>query len=326
MRPGRRRRDFTGVAGESLSMIDRTELLEAALDSLPDGVALFGTEGEVIFWNQAAQGITGYAAMDVLAQTLPKGLEPLLVEEIRNEAVPGGTTLPENRRAVVRARHKLGHDVPVIKRVLVLHNGLGERIGAAALFHPAESVDALPQGENGADKGAEECRADFEERLQMEFDDFARGGPTFGVLWIGVDQAEELRKTHGGGACNAMLEKVRHALAQGLRPAEEMGRWGEDEFLILAHERNAEMLAIRAQALTGLARTADFRWWGDRVSLTVSIGAAQAGGDPAETLVQLLERARQAMQASVMAGGNRAMVAAATAPTAAAEDSTCSPS
>jgi len=84
-------------------MIDRTELLEAALDSLPEGVALFGTEGEVIFWNQAAQGITGYAAMDVLAQTLPEGLELLQVEEIRNEAVPGGTTLPESRRAVVRA-------------------------------------------------------------------------------------------------------------------------------------------------------------------------------------------------------------------------------
>ncbi|MGA2206414.1 MAG: diguanylate cyclase [Terracidiphilus sp.] len=306
-------------------MIDRTELLEAALDSLPEGVALFGAEGEVVFWNQAAQGITGYAAMDVLAQTLPEGLEPL-VEEIRNEAVPGGDMLPESRRAVVLARHKMGHGIPVIKRVLALHDGLGERIGAAALFHPAESVDALPQGENGADKGVEESRSDFEERLQMEFDDFTRGGPTFGVLWIGVDQAEELRKTHGAGACNAMLEKVRHALAQGLRPTEEMGRWSEDEFLVLAHERSAEMLAIHAQTLAGLARTADFRWWGDRISLTVSIGAAQAGGDAAETLVQLLERARQAMQMSARAGGNRAMVAAASAPTAAAEDSTCSPS
>jgi len=304
-------------------MIDRNEVLEAALDSMPEGVALLGTEGEVIFWNQAAQGITGYAAIDVLAQTLPKNLEPLLVEEIRNEVVPCGKTLPENRWALVRARHKLGHGVPVMKRVLVLRNELGERIGAAALFHPAESVDALPQGENGADKGMEECRANFAERLQMELDDFARGGPTFGVLWIGVDQAGELRKTHGAGACNAMLEKVRHALAQGLRPTEEMGRWCEDEFLILAHERNAEMLAIHAQTLTGLARTADFRWWGDRISLTVSVGAAQAGGNPAETLAQLLKRARQAMQMSVRAGGNRAMVAATVS---AMEDSACSPS
>ncbi len=166
------------------------------------------------------------------------------------------------------------------------------RIGAAAVFHPALSLDALPHGETGEDPDAEESRAEFEERLQTEFDDFARGGPPFGVLWIGVDQAEELRKTHGAGACHAMLDKVRHALAQGLRPAEEMSRWGDDEFLVVAHERSAEMLAAHARTLAGLARTADFRWWGDRVSLTVSIGAAQAVGTDAETLAQLLERAR----------------------------------
>ena len=28
-----------------------------------------------------------------------------------------------------------------------------------------------------------------------------------------------------------------------------------------------EMLAAHAQMLAGLARTADFRWWGDRLSL-----------------------------------------------------------
>ncbi len=65
-------------------MTDRTELLEAALDSLPDGIALVGAEGEVIFWNQAAQGITGYAAIDVLALPLPEGLKPLLFEEDQN--------------------------------------------------------------------------------------------------------------------------------------------------------------------------------------------------------------------------------------------------
>ena len=35
-------------------------LLESALDSLPDGVSLFECEGGVVFWNQAAEAITGY--------------------------------------------------------------------------------------------------------------------------------------------------------------------------------------------------------------------------------------------------------------------------
>jgi diguanylate cyclase (GGDEF)-like protein len=171
-----------------------------------------------------------------------------------------------------------------------------------------------------------ENRAELEERLQTEFDDCARGGSPLGVLWIIVDQAEELRKTHGAAACNAMLEKVRHTLAQSLRPTEEIGRWDGDEFLIVAHERNAGMLAAHAQMLAGRARTADFRWWGDRVSITVSVGAAQAS-DCTEGLAQLLGRARVAMEASSWQGGNRVIAAVSnSAASAAQEDSPCSPS
>lgn len=298
------------------------ELLKAAFDTVPEGVALVGGEGEVVLWNQAAQSITGYAAIDVLARPLPEGLETLFVEQSAESGAAGAS-----KRALVHARHKLGHGVPVIARFLVLRDGLGERIGGAALFHPAESLDALPHGESSDDADADQAREEFEERLQTEFDDFKRGGPPFNVLWIGVDQATDLRKTHGASACNAMLDKVRHALVHGLRPAEEMSRWGDEEFLIVAHERSAEMLASHAHTLAGLARTADFRWWGDRVSLTVSIGAAQAGGDGTETLAQLLGRARQAMETSSRTGGNRATVAAANdAATAPVEGSTCLPS
>jgi len=298
------------------------ELLKAAFDAVPEGVALVGLEGEVVLWNQAAQSITGYAAIDVLARPIPEGLEALLQEKPAEGGAAGAS-----RRALVHARHKLGHGVPVIARYLVLRDELGERIGGAALFHPAESLDALPHGERSNDSVGDEAREEFEERLQTEFDDFKRGGPPFSVLWIGVDQAEELRKTHGVSACNAMLDKVRHALVHGLRPAEEMSRWGDDEFLIVAHERSVEMLASHAHTLAGLARTADFRWWGDRVSLTVSIGVAQARGDDGETLVQLLRRAQQAMEMSSRTGGNRATVAAAIgAVPAPVEEQTCLPS
>jgi GGDEF domain-containing protein len=99
-----------------------------------------------------------------------------------------------------------------------------------------------------------------------------------------------------------MLEKVEQVLGNGLRPAEQMGRWGDDEYLVLSHERTPEMLSAHAQVLAGLARTTDFRWWGDRVSLTVSIGAAQADRDA--SLIELLERAKAAVLSSFHAGGN----------------------
>ena len=206
---------------------------------------------------------------------------------------------------LVWARHKLGHDVRVLTRTAVLLDRLGEAIGIAALFHPVESLDALPHGDTSGSEEVGASQTDLEERLSNEFEDYKRGGPPLGVLWIGIDQAAELRKTHGVGACQAMIEKVHHTLAQGLRPAEELGRWGDDEFLIIAHERTAEMLNAHARTLAGLARTTDFRWWGDRISLTVSIGAAQVRREPEETLPRLLERARAAMETSMQQGGNR---------------------
>jgi diguanylate cyclase (GGDEF)-like protein/PAS domain S-box-containing protein len=301
-------------------MTDRAELLEATLDSFPEGVALLGENCHVLFWNQAAQAITGYAAMDVVGRPAPDALQPLLEcagctggPEFETCNAPSRET---GHGSLVHAQHKLGHEVSAMARLLPLRDGLGTRIGNAILFHPAECLDALPHGVTGEGEDIEASQEDLKERLESLFEDFTHGGLTFGVLWITVDQAHDLRKTHGAGACEAMLKKAEHALAQGLRPAEHLGRWGEDEFLVISHERTPAMLANHGQVLAGLARTADFRWWGDRVSLTVSIGAGQA--ESAGTLADLLERARAAMFSSYQAGGNRI--------TAAPEGHSCSPS
>ncbi|HXR39839.1 MAG TPA: diguanylate cyclase [Terracidiphilus sp.] len=297
-------------------MTDRVELLEAALDCLPEGITLLGEDCRVVFWNHAAQTITGYAAIDLLGRPAPEPLKPLLeCCAASGESDPGSGPEP-GRGFLVIAHHKLGHDVSTMARHLLLRDGLGKRIGVAALFHPAECLDALPHGETGEDDDVQASQADLKDRLESLFADFIQGGLAFGVLWITVDQAHDLRKTHGAGACEAMLAKLERALAQGLRPGEHIGRWGDDEFLVISHERTPAMLANHAQTLAGLARTAEFRWWGDRVSLTVSIGAAQA--ERAGALAELLERAKAAMLSSFHAGGNQI----ASAP----EGHSCSPS
>jgi diguanylate cyclase (GGDEF)-like protein/PAS domain S-box-containing protein len=283
-------------------MADRTELLEVAMDSIPEGVALLGVEGQIVLWNRSAEAITGYGSADLLSRQAPEPLEPLLTAGARLVNIEPDAGGQLGHRTLVHASHKQGHDVPVMARYFVLRDGMGGRIGMAVLFHPADNLDALPHGENSQGGDVKASQAVLEDRLASMFGDFTRGGLPLGVLWISVDQAAELRKTHGAKACEAMLDKVERAMSNGLRPAEEIGRWGDDEFLILSHERTPEMLATHAQALAGLARTADFRWWGDRATLTVSIGAAQA--EQEESLAELLERAKTSMITSFQAGGN----------------------
>jgi diguanylate cyclase (GGDEF)-like protein len=292
-------------------MTDRVELFEAAIDSLPEGLALLHADSggpcEVAFWNQAAVAITGRTGFELVGRTFPATLQPLLGDDCLRDENGSDSATPPGRGFLARIQHNLGHEVSVIVRNMVLRDDLGRHIGSAILFHPADQLDALPRGEHGEDQLVESSQADIEDRMQGLIDDHIQGGPPFGVLWISVDQAHDLRRTHGAGACETMLQKVEKALVQGLRPAEFLGRWGEDEFLVISHERTPAMLADHGQRLAGLARTADFRWWGDRISITVSIGAAQA--DKTANLSGLLGNARSAMTSSSLAGGNQIMSA-----------------
>jgi len=318
-------------------MTDRAELLEATLECFPEGVALLGEDGHVRFWNRAAAAITGYASIELLGRAIPDELSSLLEA---SPASPGQESTaqvaglphatpahPMQMHAMqAHARHKMGFDVSAMARLMVLRDGMGCRIGTAVVFHPAECKDALPLGVTGDDEGVQSSQEDLKERLEGLFQEFTHGGQPFGVLWVTVDQAHDLRKTHGAGACEAMLQKMERTLAHGLQPAEYMGRWGDDEFLVVCHARTQAALAARAQALAGVARTTDFRWWGDRASLTVSVGAAEA--EPEATLATLLERAKAAMFISYHAGGNRINAAPASRGFAASatEEQTCSPS
>jgi diguanylate cyclase (GGDEF)-like protein len=188
-------------------------------------------------------------------------------------------------------------------RKVPLKDALGGTLGAALLFHPVEELDALPHGENLDETAFGRSQEEIEERLDEAFHEWKTACVPFGLLWITIDQAAQMRRTHGRDACEAMLATVEHRLAHGLRPTEVIGRWGNDEFLVLSHERTAAMLVEHAGHLADLARTANFRWWGDQVHLTASIGTAQAiEGD---TLARLMLLAQQAMHAGVFAGGNR---------------------
>jgi diguanylate cyclase (GGDEF)-like protein len=320
-------------------MSDRTEMLEATLDLMDEGVAILDEQSNVLFWNKAAAALTGRPPEDLLARRFPAGLYRIDEEHqtragvsarARKRGAPapladglgwasaarsngGQVAAPDpelddasdsrlSSPTLVSLSHRLGHSVPGMLRKVTLRDSRGNPAGAALLFYPVEEMDKLPHGETGEGAEIERSQAAMEDRLDAAHHQWLTSRMPFGLLWITVDQAESLRKTHGRDACDAMLRTMEQTLLRQMKPAEVMGRWGNNEYLVLVHERTSELLVERAQRLAGLARTADFRWWGDRVGLTLSIGATYAVEE--DTLQSLLLRARQAMQASEYAGGN----------------------
>ncbi len=284
-------------------MSERAELVEAALEVYREGLAVLDGDDRVVFWNRAAEVMTGYPGAQVLGKQLPGSLVGLTSCQGEGDSGNGSPV----HATVVHAQHQHGYDLPAVARRLVLRNGLTERIGTAVVFHCGEQIVALPRaiGCDGLD--VKQSQADVQERLEMEYQASLHGGGPLGILWIAVDQACELRKTHGMRACEAMMDSVERTLSNSLLGGEEIGRWGDDEFLVMAREGGGELWFDRARSLTGVTRTADFRWWGDRISVTASAGLAIAEVD--ENLPGLLERARLAMETSVHAGGNQVTVA-----------------
>jgi GGDEF domain-containing protein len=283
-------------SGMPAAAAQRAMLFGIALDAIDEGVVILDEGTTVVGWNAAAAAITGFAPESLIGRICPKDLytvDPSHAEQANDSA---------KRAILVHLRHQGGHTLPAMLRRIPLHDAIGSRLGTLFRFHPTEERDTLQHGELGEGIGLERTQADLEDRLAEAWRDWVNHQQPFGLLWIMVDQAAMLRKTHGRDACEAMLAIVERSLLHGLRPTETLGRWGDNEFLVLAHERTPEMLEAHARHLAGLTRAADFRWWGDRIALTISIGAVQAA--QGESLPGLLVHGKSAMATSMAADGD----------------------
>ena len=90
-------------------MTNRVDLIEAAIDSLPEGLALLhgdsGEPSEVVFWNQAAVSITGHTGFELVGRAIPDTLEALLGESpIHDETEADAITHPA-RGFLAQIRH-----------------------------------------------------------------------------------------------------------------------------------------------------------------------------------------------------------------------------
>jgi diguanylate cyclase (GGDEF)-like protein len=117
----------------------------------------------------------------------------------------------------------------------------------------------------------------------------------FGVLRIRVLGLDEFRSTHGPQSAIPFLRTAARTLQHSLDPQDFLGRWGEDEFIVVLPSENPLTAAGTAEMLWHLVTNSEVRWWGDRfpVKAVVMYGVAQPG-EPLEKLLNRLEPAHAA--------------------------------
>ncbi|MES2220247.1 MAG: PAS domain-containing protein, partial [Acidobacteriota bacterium] len=55
-------------------MGDRMAMLEATLDLMEEGIVILDEQSKIVHWNQAAAGLTGYTAQDLICRPCPGDL------------------------------------------------------------------------------------------------------------------------------------------------------------------------------------------------------------------------------------------------------------
>ncbi|TDY01565.1 sensor domain-containing diguanylate cyclase [Thiohalophilus thiocyanatoxydans] len=145
-------------------------------------------------------------------------------------------------------------------------------------------------------------RSRTETVLDSEISAAIRYGRPCSVLLFDIDHFKQVNDTHGHDAGDKVLVTISDILNRSLRPTDHFGRWGGEEFLVIAGNSTLECTLQLAERLRQAIEAGDM---GPIGHITASFGVTTwVAGDTRRTLVK---RADQAMYRAKEAGRNRVM-------------------
>jgi diguanylate cyclase (GGDEF)-like protein/PAS domain S-box-containing protein len=302
----------------SMSGFAELDLFRNILENLHIAIYFVNREGRILFWNDGAERITGYLRQEVIGR-LCQGNFLGELDDVDGEpreaispiiaAARDGMTL----HTEISLRHKSGYRVPVHLRTFPVRNLQGAIVGAAESFEESISVGdwdrrhtklaqygCIDQASGALNQGM--MNSHLREHLAM----FAEHPIPFSVLYIHIDDLKKIQLRDGPAAVASVMRVVGQTLENSLRPTDYLGRWGENQFLAILVDCNGMEVARAADRLRRMVGASKIAWWGDRLPISVSVGAtAVSRGDTVESMVR---RAEEALGVSISEGGNRSTV------------------
>jgi len=284
-----------------VSELQSPEIYRTVLDSLETGVCVVDLEGKITFWSQGAANVAGYMHHEVIGRPCQDFISPHRRRQdgAQSDAKgPFAGVLHEGRASMMamRLRHKRGHQVPVLMHVAPVRNQHGSVIAVAASFD-ARSLgslrdrglrNALPLA--GLDVSTGVANHSFSLfHLREHMASFVQYTVPFGILRVRANSLEQFCATYGREAASAVLLVIAQTLSNSFQPSDFVGRWGEDEFLvILGNCAGSAIRNIRDRTQKNLT-SAEIRWWGESLKVPISIGCSWI--ELGDTIELLLSRA-----------------------------------
>ncbi len=148
-----------------------------------------------------------------------------------------------------------------------------------------------------------ENRSSIDATLHHLWAQRGRGGEGFAVLMIDVDFFKAVNDAHGHAVGDQVLQHVASVIEGQARQADSVGRYGGDEFIIVAPQSTLAGAAQAAERLRLAMQDEDIHVRAHNLRVTLSIGvAAQADGDV--TVSDVIGRADRALYRAKARGRN----------------------
>ncbi len=286
------------------------------LEALFDGAYCVDLERRITYWNAAAERLTGYSRTELLGRSCADnvlkhvnaaGENLCLTGCPLSEVMRDGVTLESQ----VFLHHKDGHRTPVAVRCAPLRDGAGNITGGLEIFTDAPKRELLQARVTELERLAfidaltgVANRRFIEQALKQRLDEAARYGWIFGAIMLDIDHFKTVNDTYGHGVGDQALRMTALTLAHSVRTSDLVGRWGGEEFLILAPHIDAEVLLQTTERLRVLIGSAFLTLAdGQPLAVTASFGATLAR--PGDTPASIIERADAFLYASKAAGRDR---------------------
>ncbi len=283
--------------------LEDNEVFRAVLDSLQTGVYIVDEDRRIVFWNDGAERISGFLRQDVVGRLCR---DNILVHCDKNHSILCGDACPladtmrdgKPRSIDVYLHHKEGYRVPVRVWAVPVRDREGTIVGAAESFEMravaanADQRRSRVAGEVNPDETSFLADRDLlVARIGERLTAFAERQVPFSVLRIQLNHWDRWEALHGHLAAKAMLSVVGQTLSNTLRPVDLVGRWNEGGFLAVIAYCGVDVLEHVGALLRKIVKCAQIEWWGDRLSVTASLGGAFVGpGDGMESILQRAEK------------------------------------
>lgn len=285
------------------------------LDSLYEGVYFVDRERTILYWNDAAEKMTGYSRGDVVGKhcwdNILMHVDNRGANLCREQCLLEGA-LEQGRSLSAEAffHHRDGHEVPVRIKVTPVRNQRGRVVGAVQVFSENSSAIDLSRKVRELERMALldpltklGNRRYGEMNLAGKLRELKRYGWPFGVLFIDIDNFKIVNDTYGHDAGDRVLRIVAATITNGLRSSDVVSRWGGEEFVaVVANVDDEDLRHVGEKVRMLVERSSIPLEDGDR-HVTISIGATLARKK--DSAAAIIKRADALMYRSKKEGRNR---------------------